>query len=164
MSVLQLFYPIRQRDKLSVYETNLPAYNDYICFENKHYMEKTIHQGRNVKRFREMLGMKQEALAYELGEEWNQKKVSLLEQKEIIEDPLLEQIAGLLKVLAEAIKNFDEEKVVHIISNTFNDSSILNGLNYYPTFNPIEKIVELYEKLVASEKEKVELLKKMLEK
>jgi hypothetical protein len=33
-----------------------------------------IHQGRNVKRFREMLGIKQEALAYELGDDWNQKK------------------------------------------------------------------------------------------
>lgn len=109
-----------------------------------------------------MLGMKQEALAYELGEGWNQKKVSLLEQKDIIEDPLLEQIASLLKVPLDAIKNFDEEKAVHIISNTFNDSSVLNGLNYYPTFNPIEKIVELYEKLVASEKEKVELLRKIL--
>jgi hypothetical protein len=36
-------------------------------------MEKTIHQGRNVKRFREMLGLK-EALAFELGDDWNQKK------------------------------------------------------------------------------------------
>ena len=40
-------------------------------------MEKIIHQGRNVKRFREMLGIKQEALAVELGEDWNQRKVSL---------------------------------------------------------------------------------------
>ena len=45
-------------------------------------MSKTIHQGRNVKRFREMLGIKQEGLAYELGDDWNQKKISLLEQKE----------------------------------------------------------------------------------
>ncbi len=29
-----------------------------------------------------MLGIKQEALAFELGDDWNQKKVSLLEQKE----------------------------------------------------------------------------------
>jgi len=42
-------------------------------------MEKTIHKGRNVKRFREMLGLKQEALALELGGDWNQRKVSLLE-------------------------------------------------------------------------------------
>ncbi len=37
-------------------------------------MEQKIHQGRNVKRFREMLGIKQEALALELGDDWNQKK------------------------------------------------------------------------------------------
>lgn len=37
---------------------------------------KKIHQGRNIKRFREMLGIKQEALAFELGEDWNQKKIS----------------------------------------------------------------------------------------
>ena len=30
-------------------------------------MEQKIHQGRNVKRFREMLGIKQEALAFDLG-------------------------------------------------------------------------------------------------
>jgi DNA-binding XRE family transcriptional regulator len=30
-------------------------------------MEKSIHQGRNVKRFREMMGVKQEALAFNLG-------------------------------------------------------------------------------------------------
>jgi len=33
-----------------------------------------IHEGRNVKRFREMLGIKQDALAFELGEDWNQEK------------------------------------------------------------------------------------------
>jgi len=54
-------------------------------------MEHKIHQGRNVKRFREMLGIKQEALALDLGDDWNQKKVSLLEQKEIIEDPFTEK-------------------------------------------------------------------------
>lgn len=138
----------------------------YIC-QKRICMEKIIHQGRNVKRFREMLGMKQEALAYELGEGWNQKKVSLLEQKDIIDDPLLEQIASLLKVPVEAIRNFDEEKVVNIISNTVNNSDSATGnslFNYYPTFNPIEKIIELYDKLVASEKEKVEILKKLMEK
>ena len=46
---------------------------------------KQIHEGRNVKRFREMLGIKQDALAADLGDDWNQQKVSLLEQKETIE-------------------------------------------------------------------------------
>lgn len=31
--------------------------------------KKKIHEGRNIRRFREMLGYKQEALAWELGEE-----------------------------------------------------------------------------------------------
>jgi transcriptional regulator with XRE-family HTH domain len=127
--------------------------------------EKKIHQGRNVKRFREMLGMKQEALAAELGEDWTQKKVSLLEAREEIEPELLEQVAKALKVPSEAIKNFDEEKAVQIISNTFNDSSVLNGINYYPTFNPIEKVIQLYdEKIVLYErmlKDKTEMIEKL---
>ena len=66
-------------------------------------MEQKIHQGRNVKRFREMLGIKQEALAFDLGEEWNQKKISVLEQKEVIEDPLLAKISVVLKITVEAL-------------------------------------------------------------
>ncbi|MEP7257882.1 MAG: XRE family transcriptional regulator [Flavitalea sp.] len=80
-------------------------------------MEKTIHQCRNVKRFREMMGIKQEGLALELGDDWSQRRISLLEQKEVIEPALLEQIAKVSKVPAEAIKNFDEETAINIISN-----------------------------------------------
>ena len=34
------------------------------------------------KRFREMLGIKQDALAFDLGEDWNQKEDFAFEQKE----------------------------------------------------------------------------------
>ncbi|MCT4328222.1 helix-turn-helix transcriptional regulator [Elizabethkingia anophelis] len=113
---------------------------------------KKIHQGRNIKRFREMLGIKQEALAFELGEDWNQKKISLLEQKESVEKDILEQVAKILKVPTEAIENFDEEQVVNIISNTVNNNDNASGnslYNYYPTFNPIDKVVELYDEKIA---------------
>ena len=113
---------------------------------------KKIHQGRNIKRFREMLGIKQEALAFELGEDWNQKKISLLEQKESVEKDILEQVAKILKLPVEAIENFDEEQVVNIISNTVNNNDNASGnslYNYYPTFNPIDKVVELYEEKIA---------------
>ena len=125
-------------------------------------MEKTIHQGRNIKRFREMLGIKQDALAHSLGDDWNQQKISLLEQKEAIDNELLEQVSVALKVPVDAIKNFDEEAAVNIIANTFtsNDNSTLNAVNNYCSFNPIDKVVELYEALVKSEKEKTELLQK----
>jgi transcriptional regulator with XRE-family HTH domain len=124
-----------------------------------------VHQGRNIKRFREMLGIKQEAFANELGEDWNQKKVSLLEQKETIEDDLLQQVAKVLKVPVEAIKNFDTEQAINNINNTFHDNAVQNQ------FHPLEKIIELYEVKIVSlyermlqlEREKNELLQKMLD-
>lgn len=127
---------------------------------------KKIHQGRNIKRFREMLGIKQEALAFELGDDWNQKKVSLLEQKETVESDILAQVAKILKVPAEAIENFDEEQAVNIISNTFtsNDTSTLNAINVQPTFNPLDKMVELYERMLQQQKEMIEKLERLIEK
>jgi len=118
-------------------------------------MEKNIHQGRNVKRFREMLGIKQEALALDLGDEWNQKKVSMLEQKDVIEDHLLKKISGVLNIPVDAFKNFDEEHAVNIIANTFNDTQGL--INYSPIFNnnPIDKLIQLHE-------DKITLYERML--
>ncbi|UZT99814.1 helix-turn-helix transcriptional regulator [Chryseobacterium fluminis] len=115
-------------------------------------MEQKIHQGRNVKRFREMLGIKQEALAFDLGEEWNQKKISLLEQKDVIEDDLLKAISKALKIPLEAFQNFNEEQAINIISNTFHDfkdNSVASAMNYHCTFNPIDKVVELYDEKIA---------------
>ncbi|MDR6370120.1 transcriptional regulator with XRE-family HTH domain [Chryseobacterium bernardetii] len=127
---------------------------------------KKIHQGRNIKRFREMLGIKQEALAFELGDDWNQKKISLLEQKETVESDILAQVAQILKVPTEAIENFDEEQAVNIISNTFtsNDTSTLNAINVQPTFNPLDKMVELYERMLQQQREMIEKLERLIEK
>ena len=97
-----------------------------------------------------------------LGDDWNQKKISALEQKEVIDDPLLEQVAKLLKVPVEAIKSFDEEAAINVIGNNYHDNSTSN-VNYHWTFNPIDKIIELYDALVKSEKEKNELLQKLLD-
>jgi len=111
-------------------------------------MEQKIHQGRNVKRFREMLGIKQEALAFDLGNDWNQKKISMLEQKDIIEDDILNQISNSLKIPVEAFQNFDEEQAVNVIANTFtnNDSAIGFVINNY---NPIEKVIQLHQEKIA---------------
>ena len=111
-----------------------------------------------------MLGMKQEALAMELGDDWSQRKVSLLEQKEEVETGILKQISVVLKIPVEAIENFDEDQAVNVISNTFtsNDTSTLNAVNPNCTFNPLDKVMELFERLLASEREKVELMKEIL--
>lgn len=121
------------------------------------------HIGRKIGRIREMRGIKQETLATELGV--SQQTVSRMEQSETIEDDVLEKVAKVLGVPADAIKNFSEEAVINIISSTLHNTSGLVNYNPTFTFNPIEKIVELYdekiallERLLESEKEKVKML------
>jgi transcriptional regulator with XRE-family HTH domain len=132
--------------------------------------EQTIHQGRNIRRFREMLGWKQDALASALGDQWNQQKVSYLEQRELIDNAILEDVAKILKVSPEAIKNFTEEMGVNFISNTFTDNQFAGyTVNNNPTFNPLEKLIEmveenkkLYEALLKEKDEKIALLEKFV--
>ena len=64
---------------------------------------------------REMLGIKQEALALELGDNCNQRKISLLEQKETIESDLLEQKFEYYSL--EVLKNASTWKLSY--SNTY---------------------------------------------
>lgn len=110
---------------------------------------REIHQGRNVKRFREMLGIKQEAFAWELGEDWNQKKVSMLEAKKTIDTDLLQQVAAVLKIPAEAIESFDEENVVNLISCNFSDNAMFNNRIEVFNNNPIEELKKLHEEKIA---------------
>jgi transcriptional regulator with XRE-family HTH domain len=136
-------------------------------------MEQKIHQGRNIKRFREMLGIKQEALAFDLGEDWNQKKISLLEQKDVVEAALLQKISEVLKIPVEAFQNFDEEQAINIISNTVNNSDYASGnslFSYYPTVNPIEKWIEALEEikrlnaeLIKAKYEQIQLIEKLIQ-
>lgn len=115
-----------------------------------------------------MMGLKQEALAYELGYDWNQQKVSLLEQKETIETDILAQVAAILKVPVAAFENFDEQAAIAYI-NTFNDNSANHGTignNYDCTlnFNPLDKMVELYERMLQQQREMIEKLERLIEK
>ena len=104
-----------------------------------------------------MLGIKQEALAYDLGDDWNQKKISLLEQKETIDAPLLQQISAALKIPVEAFQNFDEEQAIVNIQNNYENSNNQGAnLIYQSTINSVDKIIQLHE-------EKIALYERMLE-
>jgi len=133
--------------------------NPYTCSMTTDTSPKPVHHGRNVKRIREILGIKQDALANDLG--LSQQAISQLEQKEALDADMLEKVAKALKVSPEVIKNFDEEAAIHIISNTFDshDNSTLNAINFYPTFNPLEKVIELYERML---KEKDVLIERLM--
>jgi len=117
------------------------------------------HIGRKISRIRELRDMKQEALAQALGT--SQQTISTIENSETIDDDRLAEIAKALGVTAEAIKSFSEENMINYF-NTFNESpNNYFGLNNC-TFNPLDKVVELYERLVQAEKDKVEYLEKLL--
>lgn len=103
---------------------------------------KKVHHGRNIKRIREILHIKQDTLAFDLN--MSQQNVSVLESKEEIEDDLLKQIAGALKIQVEAIKNFDEQSAINIITTAFtsHDNSFVNNCTF--NINPIEKVVRSF--------------------
>ncbi|MHC0444569.1 helix-turn-helix domain-containing protein [Flavobacterium sp. 3-218] len=124
---------------------------------------KPKHIGRNISRIRELKDMKQEALAQALG--LSQQAVSNIENSETVDEERLSEIAKALGVSVEAIKNFSEEAVFNIIGNTIQDHGaipIIARGDYNCTFNPLDKVVELYERLVQAEKDKVEYLEKLL--
>jgi transcriptional regulator with XRE-family HTH domain len=114
------------------------------------------HIGKKIKRLRELKGMKQETLAAALG--ISHQAVSKMEQSETIEEDQLSQVALALEVTPDAIRNFNEESAVNIIASNHNGSGQSSAINFQCDFNPIEKIVELYERLLQSEREKNELL------
>ena len=127
--------------------------------------KRPIHLGDHVRRMRTALGVKQSALANELGT--TQQNISRIEQEEEMDEVTLERIAKVLGVSAEAIKNFTEEGAVFHIQN-MQDHASAGNFNQC-SFNPLDKLMEvmdenkkLYERLLQSERERVELLERIL--
>ena len=134
---------------------------------NTAFETKKRNDGYSVKRLREILGVKQEDLADKL--QISQQTISKIEQKDILEDNLLNNIAKALNVSVEAIKNFNEDVAVNIISNTYQDEAVSYAIHYKCTFNPLDKVVELYdskiellERMLKAEQEKINILEQML--
>ena len=120
---------------------------------------KPKHTGRNISRIRELRGMKQEALAIAIGV--SQQTISNIEGSEHVDETMLQKLSAVLNVSPEGIKQFSEETVFNIINNTFTDNSSNNN-NYLCSINPLDKVLELYERLLAAEKEKISYLEQLL--
>jgi transcriptional regulator with XRE-family HTH domain len=120
---------------------------------------QNIHHGKNIKKVREIIGMKQETLASKL--DITQQAISQLEQKEIVDQAFLKDVAKAMNVSTNIIERMTEDAANNFI-NTFNDTS---AFNFQCTFNPLEKYIEvveenkkLYVELLKSEKEKFAIL------
>ena len=135
--------------------------------------------GRKIERIRTIKGLKQETLAKELG--MTQSALSKIERSETVEDDTLQQIAKALDMSVEAIKNFSEERVVNYIQNNYEGSCSSQGGNHTEGdnspvgataensqmtnhYNPMEKLVEVFEKQVTELLKRIEFLEEMLKK
>lgn len=153
--------------------------------ETEYKTNKNVNQGINVRRFRQLLDMKQDTLAEQLG--ISQQMISYVEQQKTVAKELLVRIAAALKVPVEIIEGLDDNPMSVILeNNTFDenntfengstsqtlvgscDDSNLGNINGQQ-INPLDKILEmskeistLYERMFALEKEKNALLEQML--
>ncbi|WP_214226676.1 helix-turn-helix transcriptional regulator [Pedobacter sp. B4-66] len=125
---------------------------------------KPLSIGRKIEKIRKLRDISQQALAKELG--MTRQGISKLEKSETIEDEKLDQIALALGVTSEGIRDFNQEAA---LNNYFYEQN--NSVINYQVNNPLDfcmSLVEenksLYQQLVQSEREKVEMLQKMLSK
>lgn len=125
---------------------------------------KPLSIGRKIEKIRKLRDISQEALARQLN--MTRQGISKLEKSETIDEEKLDQIAEALGVTVGGIRDFNQEAA---LNNNFYDQN--NSVINYQVNNPLDfamSIVEenksLYQQLIQSEKEKVEMLQKLLEK
>lgn len=131
--------------------------------ETKDYTNM-LHMGRKIERVRRLRGMTQTELGEALG--ITKQAVSKMEQTEQLDDDRLKVVAEALGVTEDGLKKFNEETVLYNTINFYENcgvsSASINAHSEIETLNnfPIEKTIEMFEKLLQKEREKYEEVKK----
>jgi transcriptional regulator with XRE-family HTH domain len=73
-----------------------------------------VHLGQNIAKLRGIRRIPQKEMAAKLS--FTQPEYSRLEQKEHIDDDMLDRVAKALDISPEAIKNFDENAAINNVS------------------------------------------------
>lgn len=139
-----------------------------------------VHHGRNIRRTRIEKNMNQEGLSELV--HLSQPAVSKYEKMKVIDDEMLQRFARALNVPFDYLKTLEEDaQTVVFENNTVNDSEqntggakISTGIvksdtedtindNRISNFNPIDKITELYERLLKEKDEKYAALERRLQ-
>ena len=126
------------------------------------FQEEKIHEGKNLKKIREIMGMKQEALGQKCESKFDQRRISEFENSWTIPEPVLTELADALGVTVEFIRAFNEEKAIYNIqnNNSFTVSENSFGLSNQPnvTYNNVGKIETFLEKLVQDDAVKTQAI------
>ena len=139
-----------------------------------------VHHGRNIRRTRIEKDMNQEGLSELV--HLSQPAVSKYEKMKVIDDEMLQRFARALNVPFDYLKTLEEDaQTVVFENNTVNDSEQNTGgakinigtVKSYTedsindsrvnNFNPIDKITELYERLLKEKDEKYAALERRLQ-
>lgn len=116
------------------------------------------HHGRNIRNARIKRNLKQEALAELV--HMTQQNVSRYEATKVIDDKTLEKFAKALDVSVEDLKTIDEPSPLLVENNnTYTENGTISGVSQgtcwgnpsyqnSPTINPIDKLVEVYERML----------------
>ena len=123
----------------------------------------TMHIGHNIKRIREIQGIKQETFGQLCRNRYSQQRISDFENMVALDEPLLEELATALGVTPDFVKSFKDENVIYNIqnnSNTFNDNAIDQSHSQHtqPIFNNdgADKLVALLEKFIEEDRIKTQ--------
>jgi len=148
--------------------------------------DKEVHLGKNIKDIRRILGVSQIDLADKL--RMDPTQLNRLERYADIDEEILERIAKELNVTPDFIRRYDNDAMLKSFFNSpysspavsdvegnveaeavANDESNnknavnVNGENAQYVVNPLDKVTELYERLLAELKEKNEALQKEID-
>ncbi|MDR2916296.1 MAG: helix-turn-helix domain-containing protein [Tannerella sp.] len=131
-----------------------------------------IHHGHNIRRLRNEKKISQKDMAEKVF--FSQQTVSRYESTRVIENSILERFAKALEVPVDMIKTLEEDNNInlYIENNTIAKGGNLNAFGEIDNeniFYPLEKIMELcnektelYERMLALEKEKISMLEQIL--
>lgn len=126
-------------------------------FSEKDENMNNIHIGHNIKRIREIQGIKQEAFGQMCRSRYSQQRISDFENMVALDESLLAELAGALGVSPDFVKSFKDENVIYHIqnnsNNTFSDHAVSN-----PVFNNdgADKLAALLEKFIEEDRAKTE--------
>lgn len=134
-----------------------------------------VHQGRNIKRTRLEKNINQDVLSELV--HMSQPTVSRIENTRVIEDEILERFAKALKVPVEYLQTLEEDaQTVVFESITNNDQASSSSVGYANSMvdgsmdnnsvhniNPIDKITELYERLLKDKDDKYTALEAQIQ-
>lgn len=131
-----------------------------------------VHHGRNIRRTRIEKDMNQDVLSGLV--HLSQPAVSKYEKMRVIDDEMLHRFARALDVPFEYLKSLEEDAQTVVFENITNNGNAGANANIgfvnevgedsrVNNFNPIDKITELYERLLKEKDEKYAALEHRLQ-